>query len=1018
MLSSRISKLKGVFDMKSNYTHTNENEMKLGYNPEEIKRELEKFYISMDEDQKNQIYSDLGISDSIELFNHIKDDVKFGAKEFSIGKELDYNELIENLESIASKNKPVLNFLGDGLPQMKQSEIVPFVCSIRGLTTAYTPYQPERSQGTLHTLWMYSSALKALTGFEGINASLYERSTCLFEALKTATRIQKKKNTVIVCESIYPSDKEVLETLKTQTDLKIVYSPINKESGLTDLDKLKSIIVEHKNDLAALAFNQINGLGLLEDVDQLTDICYESGIQSIAIIDPYTLSSNGLKKPSEYGSEALGCHMIVGEGQHLCLDAKFGGPGLGIFGIRFNEKNKTAIRSTPGRFVGKAKDLDGKDCLAMVLSTREQHIRREKATSNICSNQSFVATIAGASMYAKGDKGISESNKITRINMTNFLNEVLCLQGVELAFPSAAFNEVVLKLSKNSKTLFSDDLIPGKDISNRYGLSGNLLKISFNDLQNDEDINKLIATFAKNFEKSEKEISIPEIPENLRNSDNVKLKQFPLDELKEFYTNLGDLNVSPDDDIYPLGSCTMKYNPRINDWAAGLENFRMSHPDMPESHVQGCLEIIYHIQEDFKRITGLPGVTTQPVAGAQGELVGIKLFQAYHEDKASKKDLILIPRTAHGTNPATATMAGFETKNIDGKQVGIKTLAGGSNGQIDLEELKTIIECDGERVAGIMITNPNTAGIFEENFKEVADLIHSVDGLVYMDGANMNAIAGIVDLGKLGVDAVHNNLHKTWTIPHGGGGPGDAIVAVSEKLIPYLPGLQIKEENGVYSTFTTEKTIGSFHRHSGNFAHKVRAYTYIKALGTEGIKEMSKVAVLSANYLYHRLRKSFPTLPAGAKNTARMHEFIITISNETFERLATGGTPKAKAIASLGKLFLDFGLHAPTVAFPEVFGLMIEPTESFTKLELDRFADIVESILKISNEMPEIVSTTPHFTPVLKVDEVWANKNLCLNEVIDKLADLPRDRVSPKILREKPINEILELIIKAHKERI
>ncbi len=1009
--------------MKSNYTHTKQKDQLLGYNPELIKRELEQYYISMDEKQRDQICKSLGISDPIELFSHIKEEVRFSEGEFDIGKELDYDQLINRLLDISKKNRSALNFLGDGLSQVKQTEIVPYVCSIRGLTTAYTPYQPERSQGTLHSLWLYASALRALTGFEGINASLYERSTCLYEALMTATRLLKKKNTVIVSEGIYPSDKEVLDTLSKQTSLNIVYAPIDKKSGLTDIDALSSLIDKYKDDLCALAFNQINGLGLLEDVDQLTDLAQNANIQSIAIIDPYTLSSNGLKKPSQYGSNAKGADMIVGEGQHLCLDANYGGPGLGIFGIRFNENNKTAIRQTPGRYVGRAKDINGDDCLAMVLSTREQHIRREKATSNICSNQSFVATIAGASMYHKGDKGIAKSNQIAMDNTREFLQKVLKLEGVELLFESAFFNEIVLKLDRDPNTIFTQDIIPGKNISNRYGLGDNLLKISFSDIHEREDVERLINLFNQNFKQTSssenhENIMIPEIPQTLKNDGDVNLKDFPLNELKDFYSKLGELNVSPDDDIYPLGSCTMKYNPYINDWAAGLESFRMSHPDMPESYVQGSLEIIYEIQEDFKKITGLPGVTTQPVAGAQGELVGIKLFQAYHEDKGSQKDLILIPRTAHGTNPATATMAGYETKKVDGKDVGIKTLVGGENGQIDLEELKSIIDSDGQRIAGIMITNPNTAGIFEEDFKEVAELIHSVDGLVYMDGANMNAIAGIIDLGKLGVDAVHNNLHKTWTIPHGGGGPGDAIVAVSEKLIPYLPGVQIKKEDGVFSTYKTPKSIGSFHRHLGNFAHKVRAYTYIKALGTEGVKQMSKVSVLSANYLYHRLKKSFPTLPEGAQQTARMHEFILTISPDTFERLQSAGTPKSKAIASLGKLFLDFGLHAPTVAFPEVFGLMIEPTESFTKGELDRFADIVESILKVANEMPEVLTTTPHFTPILKVDEVWANKALILNEVVESLPTLAMDKISPKHLRNKPINEILELIVSAHRQRI
>lgn len=999
--------------MTSNYQE------KLGYDPKTLPRELNKHYIPATEKEIDEMLSTINLKNLSELFNHIQKDVLFD-KNLGLNETPSYDQLINLVEQTANKNKLPLNFLGDGLFQYSQSEIVNYVCNLRGLTTAYTPYQPERSQGTLHTLWIYSSGISQLTGFEAINASLYDRSTCLFEALKTGQRLHANKNTVIVTEAIYPSDKAVLLTLAKHTDLNIVFAPICKESGLTDIEALEKLIDTHKNDLCALAFNQVNGLGLLEDVDSLTDIAHKNNISSIAVIDPILLAKGGLKKPSEYGANKNGTTMIVAEGQHLCLDANFGGPGLGIFGIRFNDANKNDIRATAGRYVGKAIDADGKECLCMVLSTREQHIRREKATSNICSNQSFVATIAGASILAHGDQGLSEKINKSRDNALSFLDQIQNLAGVSLAFQAPFYNEVVLEVSDNANLLIENNfnIVAGKNISNRYGISKNLVKISFSDKHTEKDIKALVDLFHNNFKQADNEFDIPEIPESFINTTGSEIPQFPLATLKKFYTDLSELNVSPDDAIYPLGSCTMKYNPYINDWAASLPGFTLSHPDMPEKYTQGCLEVLYEIQEDLKKITGLPGLTGQPVAGAQGELVGLKLFQAYHEDRGNGliKDTLIIPRSAHGTNPATATMAGYEVKKIDGRPVGIITIDADERGQINITQLEDAVKNYGKHIAGIMITNPNTSGVFEEKFKYVADLIHSVDGLVYMDGANMNAIAGHVDLGKLGVDAVHNNLHKTWTIPHGGGGPGDGIVAVSEKLIPYLPGIQIKKENGIFSSFKAPKSIGEFHRHHGNFAHKVRAYTYIKALGEEGVKRMSAVAVLSARYLYERLRKSFPTLPAGGDTTPRMHEFIITPSEEMFNSLASAGTPKNVAVAKLGKLFLDFGLHAPTVAFPEVFGLMIEPTESFSKKELDEFCEIVETIKTISLEMPEVAQTAPHFTPVKKVDEVWANKNLNFAEKIKTLAVLPSDKISPKALRNLSKIEILAKIKAAHAE--
>jgi glycine dehydrogenase len=334
---------------------------------------------------------------------------------------------------------------------------------------------------------------------------------------------------------------------------------------------------------------------------------------------------------------------------------------------------------------------------------------------------------------------------------------------------------------------------------------------------------------------------------------------------------------------------------------------------------------------------------------------------------------------------------------------------------MNLEQIKNFLKTDGHRVAGVMVTNPNTAGIFETQFKEMSSLIHDVGGLVYMDGANMNAIAGIVDLNKLGVDAVHNNLHKTWTIPHGGGGPGDAIVAVSSKLIDFLPGVQVVKKNGQFETVKASKSVGSFHRHFGNFAHKIRAYTYIKALGADGVRKMSQVAVLSARYLQLKLQTTYPLLPPGAAENPRMHEFILTLSPETFKMIEASGTPKTNTIARIGKLFLDFGFHAPTVAFPEQFGLMIEPTETYGKEELDQFVGVVKTILDLVNSNPEVLKTVPHFTPIDRVDEVNANKNPVLTEVITShLPDIIPDRVDATKLRKSTAGDLCAMIVKSH----
>lgn len=984
------------------------------------KREFYPFYIGPNEDDINQMLQKIGKNSLDQVFDHLPTDVLF--TDFNFDQHLEREELQSHLKDIASKNKQNTSFLGDGLFQYKQMPVVAEVCNIRGLTTAYTPYQPERSQGTLQTLWIYQNLLAKITGFRAINASLYERSTCLYEALNCAVRIHRKSNKVLVSSAIFPGDIEVLETLKQDTNLQIDFIEINHKTGKLDKELLTKKL--QQNTYAGVAIPHINSFGVIEDIDELTTIINNASALVIAIAEITALSNNGLKEPSKWGLENEGADILVAEGQHLTLSPNFGGPGLGVFGIRHDLKTKSYIRSTAGRFIGKTTDVLGNECKTIVLSTREQHIRREKATSNICSNQSFIATACGAALLTKGSVGFENTFSVVQKNIKQLINELTCLKGVDLLFQGPFYNQFTLKLNQDVSKLISlaleENLAIGHDISHRNNMGENLLLIATSDIHGPHELQKLINFFNKNFEKESISNTFKDIDTDQKRFENFYFKDFSQQEVVDYYKKLGELNFSPDTGIYPLGSCTMKYNPEINDWAASLEGFTQTHPQTCESQVQGNLEVLYYIQEAFKKITGLPAVTTQPVAGAQGELVGIKMFQAYFKDlgEAETRNIILIPKTAHGTNPATATMAGFDTKVVDGVRYGIVEIEAGPNGQIDLEKFTEQVQLYNKRIVGCMITNPNTSGIFEKDFKQISELIHEVGGLVYMDGANMNAIAGWVDLKKLGVDAVHNNLHKTWSIPHGGGGPGDAIVAVSEKLIDYLPGKQIILENNFYKFQTPSKTIGSFHRHHGNFAHKVRAYTYLMALGEQGIRQMSAVAVLNARYLYDNLKEVLPSLPFDQQNP-RMHEFILTLSEDMFNQIQKSGTPKAQIIPKVGKLFLDFGFHAPTVAFPEIFGLMFEPTESYTKAELDEFIDIVKTISNILKESPELLQTAPHFSPVKKVDELKANKELILFEdITDELTSIKDHGISLDNIKKMQPSEIIKEIFKEHSKQI
>ena len=971
-------------------------------------REDARHYIPLtDEDQKAML-EEIGLESLDDLYQHISAGIQFTAP-LPLPEELDEPEARKRLNELAAKNRPLSGFGSDGLPDWKQPAIVGRVASLRRLATSYTPYQPERSQGTLTAHWIYQCLLSELTGYEAVNSSLYDRSTALVEASFCSFRLKKKSSLVAVAGTLEPSDLAVLETHLADTAFNLLKIDCDPATGRMNIDSVREALADRANEISAFAFPQINTFGVLEEVDALTDLCREIGVRSIAVIDPFLLAPGGLKTPINFGES--GADIAIGEGQHLVLEPNFGGPGLGLFAIRFNESNRNEIRNAPGRFVGGAADRAGKNGKVMVLSTREQHIRKEKATSNICSNQAFLATLVGPAVLSRGAEGLGEAVASARATLGEFLKELPKLPGVRPAFPeSPVFSEITLDLDFPPAVVIekglSKGIFAGTDVSNRITSSDRYrLKLTFTDRAGTDELETLLGIFRSCADDDLPTSSVlpPEVPAAQLRVSGPNIPKFEEEELYTYFRKLDALNAAPEEAPYPLGSCTMKYNPYLNEWAAGLSGFTRIHPSAPESCIQGSLEVLYEIQEWFKNMTGLAGLTTQPVAGAQGELVGLKMFQAYHRSRGdSSRDVMLIPRSAHGTNFATAAMAGFPAGR------GIALLKADSTGCIDPADLDAKLEEYGSRVAGIMITNPNTGGIFETSFAEIAEKVHGVGGLVYLDGANLNAIAGWIDLGAMGVDAVHSNLHKTWTIPHGGGGPGDGIVAVSEKLVDFMPGRQIVRHDGGFSSVVPSKSIGNFHRHWGNFAHKVRCYAYLLRLGQEGVPRMSATAVLSARYLQKSLEGDFPLLPTGTAAAPRMHEFILSMTEEQFGAMEKIGISRPQAIPSFGKMFLDFGYHAPTVAFPEALGLMFEPTESYTRAELDRLAETAKAIGKLVLTHPEIIRDGPHFSPVKRFDEVAANRTPVLRESLETLPEIPDIGLSSAELLALPIDEIVE----------
>ena len=458
------------------------------------------------------------------------------------------------------------------------------------------------------------------------------------------------------------------------------------------------------------------------------------------------------------------------------------------------------------------------------------------------------------------------------------------------------------------------------------------------------------------------ELDVPQIEaEHLLDKEYIRKKDADLPQIAEneivrHYTALSIMNHHVDKAIYPLGSCTMKYNPKINEKIAALPNFSQLHPEQKESDVQGALQILYELQDYLLEITGMKGITLQPAAGSQGELVGLLLMQKYHEKKGQEKYTVLIPDSAHGTNPASAIIAGYD----------IQTIKSNEKGVVDLNDLRQKISPD---VAGFMLTNPNTLGIFDHQVKEIRRLLDEVDAIFYMDGANMNALFGIVRPGDMGFDVMHMNLHKSFSTPHGGGGPGTGPVAVNDKLIDFLPEPVVrKNADGYYFDHDIPESIGKVHSYYGNFALLLRAYVYIRLVGSEGFRKVSEHAIINASYLYSRLKDRFE-LPY---DSPTMHEFVVSAEKQRQRGV------KALDIA---KRLLDFGIHPPTVYFPIIIkeALMIEPTETESKEMLDYFAD---ALIQIDDEIsrdPDILLSAPHDTPVKRLDEVGAARNIDVN---------------------------------------
>ena len=819
--------------------------------------------------------------------------------------EVDY---LKHMETMASKNKGYTSFIGLGY----YGTIVPSVVQRNvfenpGWYTAYTPYQAEIAQGRLEALLNFQTMVMDLTGMEIANASLLDEGTAAAEAMimffNTRSRASQKAghNKFFISDACYP------QTIDVVTARAI---PLNIEVVVGDFD---SIELDESYFGALLQYPEKNGavqdysnfVKSANDVE--TKVVVAADIMSLVLLTP----------PGEWGADA-----VVGNTQRFGVPMGYGGPHAAYFATKEDYK-----RNIPGRIIGVSQDADGNPALRMALQTREQHIRRDKATSNICTAQALLAVMAGMYAVYHGPEGIRSIAKGIHAK-TKKLGSELSAMGFQLESTDFFDTILVTNPPENLKEIALEH-----EVNFRYDAQG--VGISLDETTRVEHLNLILAIFSKAGGKTSttiEDIQDSEIA-HARKSEILNADVFNSyhseTEMMRYLKRLENKDLSLVHSMIPLGSCTMKLNAASELGPLSNPLFANVHPFVPVDQAAGYQQIIEELDRDLSEITGFAKVSLQPNSGAQGEYAGLMVIRAFHQANGDfNRNVCLIPSSAHGTNPASAVMAGMKvvvTKCDDA-------------GNIDLEDLKSKAEKYADDLAALMVTYPSTHGVYESAIKEVTSIVHQYGGQVYMDGANMNAQVGLTNPGNIGADVCHLNLHKTFAIPHGGGGPGMGPIGVAKHLVPFLPGNAVIESGG------DQAISGISASPWGSSLILLISYGYIKMLGREGLRESTEIAILNANYLKAKLEGHYNVLYTGENNTVA-HEMIVDC--RSFKKSC------GIEVEDIAKRLIDFGFHAPTVSFPVAGTLMIEPTESESKEELDRFA---ESMIKIREEIGQVES--------------------------------------------------------------
>ncbi|KAI8376316.1 glycine dehydrogenase [Radiomyces spectabilis] len=876
---------------------------------------------------------EIGVKDVDELLAQAIPSSIRSPKPLAIGEGITERDLLERLKAVASKNKVLRSYIGTGYTNtVVPNVILRNVMENPAWYTQYTPYQPEISQGRLESLLNFQTMVTDLTGMEIANASLLDEGTAAAEAmLMTWQAGRRKKNTFIVDVNCHPQTIACVQMRAESFNINVVVA-----------DAFTYKWEENKKDLCGVLLQYPNTRGTVQDYEALTATVHKAGGQVAVATDLLALTL--LKAPGEFGAD-----IALGNSQRFGVPLGFGGPHAAFFACKEEHK-----RRMPGRLVGVSKDASGNPCYRLALQTREQHIRREKATSNICTAQALLANMSAMYAVYHGPEGLKDIAQRIH-NMTAVLAEGVRKSGFTIENDGAFFDTLSIKVDSAS-AIIQKALDKG---INLRSINAHTVSVQLDETVTKNDVNDLLSVFqtdaAVTIDEAAKVIADGMVafpPQLKRTSKFLQHEIFNTHhsetEMLRYIHHLQSKDLSLVHSMIALGSCTMKLNATSEMIPVTWPEFANIHPFAPVDQTEGYRIMLEELEKDLEEITGFDAVSLQPNSGAQGEYAGLRCIRSYHEARGdSKRNVCLIPISAHGTNPASAAMAGMD----------VVIIKCDDKGNLDMDDLKAKAEKYQDRLAAIMITYPSTFGIFERGVAEACEVIHKYGGLCYMDGANLNAQIGLTKPAEIGADVCHMNLHKTFCIPHGGGGPGMGPIGVRDILAPYLPGHPLVATGGENATGPVSAAP------YGSASILPISWAYIKMMGGNGLTDSTKTALLSANYMMSRLAPHYEVLYTN-ENGKCGHEFIVDIRPFI---------PHGIEAIDVAKRLQDYGFHSPTMSFPVANTLMIEPTESESKAELDRFCD---AMIQIRQEIQEVIdkkvpkdnnvlSNSPHSIEVL-----------------------------------------------------